>query len=337
MAKTTYNIDIDGAIGEYYYSKGYVKHMLGQVKDPIVKVRMSSLGGSLDHGIGIKDRFQEHGNVEVDLYGFNASAATLASLGAKKIRISKSGFYLIHKVMNWIDIWGSKNADELAAIITDLEANKKENEKMDLVIAQLYSERTGKPINDLINLMKIGGWLNAQEALDWGFVDEIINTGEKTNFVNMQDKFNAMGLPTNRILTENLFTSKNKIEMKKQPIKVNAVIGVEKLESDADGVFLNETQIEAIETKITELENSVSTATTAQQTAETRANTAEGTVKTQATKISELEAQVENLKKSAGDSTQESKRETDEAENEVKDEFLNTVTNARKLFNELPD
>lgn len=337
MAKTTYNIDIDGAIGEYYYSKGYVKHMLGQVKDPIVKVRMSSLGGSLDHGIGIKDRFQEHGNVEVDLYGFNASAATLASLGAKKIRISKSGFYLIHKVMNWIEIWGSKNADELAAIITDLEANKKENEKMDLVIAQLYSERTGKPINDLINLMKIGGWLNAQEALEWGFVDEIINTGEKTNFVNMQDKFNAMGLPTNRILTENLFTSKNKIEMKKQPIKVNAVIGVEKLESDADGVFLNETQIEAIETKITELENSVSTATTAQQTAETRANTAEGTVKTQATKISELEAQVENLKKGAGDSTQESNRETDEAENEVKDEFLNAVTNARKLFNELPD
>lgn len=345
MAKTTYNIDIDGAIGEYYYSKGYVKYMLGQTKDPLVKVRMSSLGGSLDHGLGIKDRFQDHGNVEVDMFGFNASAATLAALGAKLTRISSSGFYLIHKVMNWIDVYGSKNADELAAIIADLEANKKDNEKMDIVIAQLYAEKTGKPINDLIDLMKVGGWLTAQEALDWGFVDEIIKSNDKTNFVNMQDKFNAMGLPTNRILTEDLFTQKTNIKMKKQPIKINAVLDVPSLESSDGGVFLNETQIDKIETQIDALEKAVNTEKANVVTekglvtaAETRANTAEGTVGTQATRIIELEAQVENLKKGAGASDKKVNKETDETGDGEDDEegFSNVIATSTKWFNQLP-
>jgi len=344
MAKTTYNIDIDGAIGEYYYSKGYVKYMLAQTKDPQVMVRMSSLGGSLDHGLGIKDRFQEHGNVKVDMYGFNASAATLAALGAKTTEISSSGFYLIHKVMNWIDVYGSKNADELAAIIADLEANKKDNEKMDLVIAQLYSEKTGKPINDLIDLMKIGGWLNAQEALDWGFVDGIIKTNEKTNFVNMQDKFNAMGLPTNRIHTENLFTNQINKKMEKQFAKVNTVIGVTELASTDEGAYLNEEQIEKIETKIDALENSVATEKANVVTekanvtaAVTRAETAEGTVATQATEITALKTQITNLQNGAGDRSMELDKETDDNGGEEKDEFQNAVANARKLFNELPD
>jgi len=346
MAKTTYNIDIDGAIGEYYYSKGYVKYMLGQTKDPLVKVRMSSLGGSLDHGLGIKDRFQEHGNVKVDMYGFNASAATLAALGAKTTEISSSGFYLIHKVMNWIDVYGSKNADELAAIIADLEANKKDNEKMDIVIAQLYAEKTGKPINDLIDLMKVGGWLTAQEALEWGFVDGIIKTNEKTNFVNMQDKFNAMGLPTNRIVTEHLFNHSNKNNpMKKQPIKINAVLGVPSLEStEEDGVFLNETQIEAIEAKLSDFDGKVNTLTTEKTNAETRATdaeakeaTANATIVTKDTEIANLKTQVENLKGGAGDKTKELDKETDDKGGEKEDPFLNSVKNARKLFNELPD
>lgn len=341
MAKTTYNIDIDGTISEYYYSKGFVKYMLDKAKGNPVKVRMNSLGGSLDHGLGIKDRFQEHGDVEVDMFGFNASAATLASLGAKKTNISKSGFYLIHKVMNWVDIWGSKNADELAVIIADLEASKKDNEKMDLVIAQLYADKTGKPINELIDLMKTGGWLNAKEAIEWGFVDGYVAEEEKgkTNLANMEEKFNAMGIPTNRITTENLFTSNNINKMTKQPIKVNAVIGVDQLESDADGVFLNEVQLESLETRITELENSVTTAAETVTVAEARANTAEATVATQTATIADLTTQVENLKKGPGDGTGGIKKPTDEGgkTDETENEFSNTITASRALFDRLPN
>jgi ATP-dependent protease ClpP protease subunit len=335
----TYQIDIDGFIGNWEYSKEYVTRRLNENKGKPVNMRMNSNGGSISHGLSISDRVQEHGDVTVHLMGFNASAATVASLKAKKVCMSANGFYLIHKVMSNIDIWENLNADQLEVLIADLIADKAENEKIDQVLAQMYANKTGKTIEEMLALMKIGGWMNAKEAKQWGFVDEIIDSPEKLNMISMKEKLNVFGLPTNRINNEDLFTTKNKIQMKKQPIKINAVIGVDKLEADADGVFLNETQIDAIETKITELENSVSTATVAQTAAETRATTAEGTVATQATKITELETEIVNLNKGAGATTKKVNKKTDESDDDdddSKNEFGNTIKASRELFNLLP-
>lgn len=334
----TYQIDIDGFIGNWEYSKEYVTRRLNENKGKPVNMRMNSNGGSISHGLSISDRVQEHGDVTVHLMGFNASAATVASLKAKKVCMSANGFYLIHKVMSPVDIWENLNADQLEALIAELISDKAENEKIDQVLAQMYANKTGKTIEEMLALMKIGGWMNAKEAKEWGFVDEIIDSPEKLNMISMKEKLNVFGLPTNRINNEDLFTIKNKISMKKQPIKINAVIGVDKLEADADGVFLNEVQIDALETKITELENSVSTVTTAQTAAVTRAETAEGTVATQATKITELEAQVENLNKGAGASDKKVNKESDDDKGgEKNDSFVNTVKSAKALYDSLPE
>lgn len=309
MASTNYTLDIDSYIGDYAYSKRWVRNVLDNNKNKEVTCRMNSLGGSLDHGLDIADRFADHGNVTVDMFGFNASAATLATLGAKTVRMSSSGFYLIHKVMNWVDVWGSKNADELAQIIADLEENKKDNEKMDLVIAQKYAEKTGKSIDELLALMKVGGWLNATEAKEWGFVDEIINSKEKINMAQMQEKFNAFGLPQNRITQTNIFTNQITPQpMKKQFIKVNEILNVERLEStEGDGVFLNEGQIEALDTKVNALEQEVIAEKENATKEKDRADKAEADLATANNSISDkdkeiatLTTQVENLKKGPG-------------------------------------
>lgn len=347
MAKNTYNIDIDGYIGEWYYSKRYVRQELEKSNDEVFRVRMNSLGGQLDHGLDISDRFSDHGNVEVDLFGFNASAATLATLGAKTVRMSASGFYLIHKVMNWIDIWGSKNADEIATIITELEANKQENEKMDLVIAQKYSDKTGKSINELLDLMKVGGWLNATEAKEWGFVDEIIKSKDKVNMQEMQNKLNAFGLPTNMIRKENLFTNKIEQPMKKQFIKVNAILGVEKLESTEEGVYLNEAQIEALDTKVNELETSVTTekenarlATEKVATAEQKENEAKAEVVEKEKKINKLTAEIKTLKGTAGDGTSSVVKENDVTDTDHAVDsaasFTSCAKSAKEMYDMLP-
>lgn len=345
MSTPTYNIDIDSYIGSYGYSQNYVRGKLNDLKNQPVFMRSNSLGGSVNDGLGIYQAIGDHGDVQVDMYGFNASTATWMNGKAKKVRIAANAFYLIHKSMNVVDVYKAMNADELAAFIEELKVNLDENTKVDEVIAQMYVAKTGKSMTEILDLMKIGGWMNATEALSWGFVDEIIPTIEKINMAGLKDKFNALGMPTNRINSEDLFTPKTNIQMKKQPIKINAVLNVPSLEStEADGVFLNETQIEAIETHISALENSVATekanvvtekaATTA---AVTRANTAEGTVGTQATRITELETQVTNLKGGAGAHSNDTNQETDDDKGEKKDSFMNSVTNARKLFNELPD
>ena len=193
-------------------------------------------------------------------------------------------------------------------------------------------------MEQMLQLMKIGGWMNAKEAKEWGFIDEILDDKEKINMVSMKEKLNAFGLPTNRINNEDLFNSKISKVMKKQPIKINAVIGVEQLESSDEGVYLNEAQIEAVEAEIIKLENSISTSETEKTAAETRANDAEATVATQATKITELEAQIENLKKGPGASTAKTNEKTDdETFGKEKDSFSATVESARKLYNALPD
>jgi len=339
MSKNKYHIDIDGYIGEYQYSKRFVKNELSKYPGQLVRVRINSMGGSLDHGLDIADRFGEHGNVEVDLFAMNASAATLATLKAKKVRMSSSGFYLIHKVMNWVDIWGNLNADEIAQAIEDLTKNKEENQKMDLIIAQMYSEKTGKSINEMLNLMKVGGWLTAAEAKEWGFVDEIINVKEKLNLGEMSNKLNAFGLPTNCISKSNFFTNiKTSEPMNKQPLKINAILKVEQLEStENDGVFLNEAQIETIDKEIETLQGQVNTLTTEKTNAEQRATTAEAQVAEKDNQIAALNTQVENLKNNAGATTTASTgKQTDGKTEEVEEDFFNTANAAKSLYDFLP-
>ena len=105
-------IVIDGAIGNYSYSKQFIRYELeGNGKNPVL-VKISSLGGSVDHALNIYDQFVEHGNVTVELSAFVASSATILSLGANHIRMNENSFYLIHKAALWVDEWGQLNEDE---------------------------------------------------------------------------------------------------------------------------------------------------------------------------------------------------------------------------------
>lgn len=343
--KKKYQINIDDYIGDWGYSKGYVRRKLEEYQGEKVAVRINSLGGSLEHAIVICESFAEHGDVTIDMYGFCASSATICTLKAKKVRISSCGFYLIHKVMNWIDVWGSKNADELAEIIKDLEENKKENEKIDLVLAQMYSEKTGKSISEILPLMKAGGWLTAKEAKDWGFVDEIIPSDEKINMVAMREKLNAFGLPVNTFSKQNLFTNLNNSQpMKNQYRKFNAVIGVERLESSDEGVYLNETQIGAVERKFNSLETNlakekgnVTTEKKRASDAETKLNEANKSITRKDNEIRNLKNQITNLKKGAGATTNPAKKSNDGNKGAgAKDNTFEVVKSARELFDSLP-
>ena len=110
-----YNLSIDSHIGPWGYSKNYIRSQMSGFRNKPVSVRISSLGGSVDDALDIRQQFQDHGDVTCYLFGYVASAATILATGAKKTCMSKYAFYLIHKVSNWIDAWGSYNADQIQA------------------------------------------------------------------------------------------------------------------------------------------------------------------------------------------------------------------------------
>lgn len=191
-----YNLIIDSHIGPWGYSKNYIRSQMSSYRNKPVSVRISSLGGSVDDALDIRQQFIDHGDVTCYLFGYVASAATILATGAKKTCMSKYAFYLIHKVSNWVDAWGNYNADQIQQLIDDLKANKLENDKMDLVLANLYANKCKKKVDDILPVLKEGRWLTAQEALEYGFIDEIVEEGSKLNFDDsMKTKFNMFHLP----------------------------------------------------------------------------------------------------------------------------------------------
>ena len=173
MAKTTYNISLKGYVGGSDFDRSTVDRELARNDGKQVNVLIDSLGGSLATGLSISAAFRNHGNVNVHFVGLNASAATIASLGAAHISIDTGAMYLVHKCSMAFFEWGSLNSDQFATLIADCEKIKADLDKLDQNVARLYAARCKRKPEDLLALMKVGGWLSAKEALDWGFVDEI--------------------------------------------------------------------------------------------------------------------------------------------------------------------
>ena len=179
MPKTTYNISLKGYVGGYDFDRSTVDRELAKNEGKQVNVLIDSLGGSLATGLSISAAFKNHGNVNVHFVGLNASAATIASLGAAHISIDAGAMYLVHQCSMAFFEWGSLNSAQFATLIADCEKIKADLDKLDLNCAQLYAARCKRKTEDLLALMKVGGWLTAKEALDWGFVDEITDLADE--------------------------------------------------------------------------------------------------------------------------------------------------------------
>ncbi len=179
MSKTAYNISLKGYVGGYDFDRSSVDRELAKNEGKQVNVLIDSLGGSLATGLSISAAFKNHGNVNVHFVGLNASAATIASLGAAHISIDAGAMYLVHQCSMAFFEWGSLNSAQFATLIADCEKIKADLDKLDLNCAQLYAARCKRKPEDLLALMKVGGWLSAKEALNWGFVDEITDLADE--------------------------------------------------------------------------------------------------------------------------------------------------------------
>lgn len=316
-----YQVDISDYIGSWGCSKNYVKSVLAGYKGKPVNVRIASLGGEVAHGLDIRQQFIDHGQVTAYLYGMVASSATIAALGAQKICISRYCLFLVHKVSNWVDEWGQMNADQIRELIDKLKANAETNDKFDLVLAQMYADKCKKKISDILDILKKGAWMTAQEAKDLGFVDEVIDDPEedKLNFARMAPKLNylnqlpavpedKMTIPEPRSLKEeiknaiqsvmtdfkNSFAKNNDakedeeedvlkpIIMNKSYIKINELLGVEGFDIQDEKTSVTEEQLEKLNSKMEEDEKALAK---------------------KEEEITALKEQVKNLQASAGETS----------------------------------
>ncbi len=321
MAKTAYHITLKGYVGGADFDRTTVDRELTKNTGKAVNVLIDSLGGSLATGLSISAAFKNHGNVNVHFVGLNASAATIASLGAAHISIDAGAMYLVHKCSMAFFEWGSLNSDQFATLIADCEKIKADLDKLDLNCAQLYANRCKRKPEDLLSLMKVGGWLSAKEALDWGFVDEITDledepaprltdalasamASEGMPIPNIplaeQDKENAFGKFLTAIAS--IFNSKSHTQM-------------------PEPKTYSEDEYNALNQRLND--------------ANALADSQKATIEERDKRISELEAKLAKTPAEPSKQVVEDKKPSDNSDESDFDRFCATVNAARDLYNEV--
>lgn len=184
-------IDIIGSIGEDWWTgEGItlesVRDEIGQIKGDIV-LNIASLGGSLIDALAIHDMLKTHqGQVVSNIIGATASAGTIIAMAGDHVKISENSLFLSHKASS--GVWG--NADDMRKAADDLE-------KFDSRIIAIYKKKTKKKDEDIVNLMKEDKWITADEALSFGFVDEIYKPEKVLNKADIDALNSIKPLPQN--------------------------------------------------------------------------------------------------------------------------------------------
>lgn len=321
MAKTAYHISLKGYVGGLDFDRSTVDSTLAKNEGKEVNVLIDSLGGSLATGLSISAAFKNHGNVNVHFVGLNASAATIASLGAAHISIDAGAMYLVHKCSMAFFEWGSLNSDQFATLIADCEKIKADLDKLDLNCAQLYANRCKRKPEDLLSLMKVGGWLSAKEALDWGFVDEI---------TDLEDE------PAPR-LTDALASA-----MASEGMPIPNIPLAEQDKESAFGKFLtaiasifnSKSHTQMPEPK-TYSEDEYNALNQRLNDANAIADSQKATIEERDKRISELEAKLAKTPAEPSKQVVEDSKPSDNTPKNEVEAFVDTYNSARKLFNEV--
>ena len=345
-----YDLYLTGEVGGWGITADFVKYILDKKKDQPVDVAICSLGGYVNTGLQIYELFRNHGQVTCYFLGMSASAATFMAMGAKKVVMSKNALILIHNAMGHVFEWGSMNKEQLDELVKRLQFQRSQLNTIDDVLAEIYAEKSGKPIDDVKEKMKVAAWIKASDAKDFGLVDEIADAEQMpTNVRNIYTNslIKDMGLPalpkgfnpqtgeenpTAGVLQKVVemlkglmpepSTDKTQNEMKITVFAALAAILAAKdgFEADEKGnVSLTQDQLKKVDDELKRMTDACEQAT--------------DTLKTQKAKIDQLEQekndlteQVKNLKGSAGTKEEE---KVDGAEN--------TISAATELFNTIKD
>jgi ATP-dependent Clp protease protease subunit len=251
MAK--FNIDILGEISESVNSYNAVQKEINNAKGKEINLVISSGGGSVTEGMAIADLIANYPEETTATgIGLVASIATVVLLSADNVKMTENAFMMIHRP--WSYTMG--NADELEATAELLE--KMEAKLLDIYTASVY-KRKGKQkdlSNKITEMMAAETWLTAQEALEFGFIDEIVKVGEKNiDLLPLHDMGNSI-LEKIKSLLNNMDDKENienvmqeEEEMKKDEPKNDEVGDAIQMLKDNGYFVMSPEEMEAIHSK----------------------------------------------------------------------------------------
>lgn len=360
-----YDYIISGEIGVRYdwwagrqgTTADMVRNFLAKKEGEEVNIAVSSPGGSVADGLEIYQAIKDHGKCNIYIIGMTASAATFLCMGAKSVSMVEGSLILIHNSSTIVSEWCAVNKGQLDQIIAKYQKERADLDTIDKVIASLYANRCGKKVEDCLAKMDKAAWLTAQDALEFGIIDDICKDDsckkKRCNYAN--DIFKSYGLPPfpqDRVTDDMGNPSASLIEKTVAAVKAifnkqsnhqnsdtmvnifNHIMGVLTVTdglptNDKDEVVLTQAQTKLIDDKLAELNKQIEDLNSGKQSDASKIEQLQNELNETKTKLEESEEKVKNLQAAPGAGTSQ-------AGLDVKDDDFDAVTNrAQELYNSI--
>ena len=197
---------------------------LGKIDN--ITLRINSVGGDVFEAQAIYSYLKSHpANITVKIDGLAASAASFIAMVGDKVIMPRNTLMMIHNPAG--GVWGQ--ADDMRGTAEILD-------KIRDTIANVYIAKTGLDREKINSMMDAETWMDADEALNLKFCDEIgdpvkisakaTNTGgfmcmNKSGFSRLDD-FMSAKLPKKFIQEEKLAMPENTANQATQPVQKTA-------------------------------------------------------------------------------------------------------------------
>lgn len=224
---------------------------LGDVENIILHI--NSPGGSVFSAVAIANTLKNHkAKITANIDGLAASAATIITSACDTVRMPKNALFMVH---NPITFAYGNNQDM-----------KKTVEMLDKVkdsIIETYLNKTKTDKETLSELMDNETWMNAEEAKEYGFIDEILDENVEKEVIENKLIINNMAFDISRFKN---FKEKKNREPRVINISVNSTGSPEEI-ADKFRNILNSTEnqkneggnmtLEELKNKFPELYNQI--------------------------------------------------------------------------------
>jgi ATP-dependent Clp endopeptidase proteolytic subunit ClpP len=227
---------------------------LKKYKGQHIDLRINSVGGNVIEGDAIFNALRRHrGGLTVHVDGLAASMASVIAMAGDTIRMADNALLMIHNP--WSLAMG--DADDL----------RKEAETLDKIkgsMVRTYARRANLPQSDISSMMDEEKWMDAQEALELGFVDQIdegaMKAAASVTRAEAQERFdklkNSMSRKTKSAKAEETPVTEVIAEAVKAPVTDGAVdISSENMSTEL------QSQVDELQAKLTEAEAAQAQAT----------------------------------------------------------------------------
>ena len=159
-------------IGDGWFEGFTAKHFAEEMKAlsdvEVLNVFINSPGGDVFDGVAIYNILKRHkAKVVVEIDALAASIASVIAMAGNEIRMAENALMMIHNPWGFV-MGGSSDMRKAAEDMDKIR---------DSSIVPAYVKQTGMEEAQIVELMDAETWMNAAEAKEYGFIDEI--TAEK--------------------------------------------------------------------------------------------------------------------------------------------------------------